>query len=264
MSLADLCVLVTRPEPAGPLLCERIRAAGGAAVYYPVMAFAPPQDEQALKHHMEQLSEYEWLIFISPQAVSAALPWASPSLDRSSVRVACVGPATAALLAQQGFTNIIVPDDVFSSEGLLALPVFQSVKGVRIAVIRGEGGREKIDETLKARGASVLSVLAYRRVLPPLLPERQAALQAVLCSNQLDVVLGTSFLSMQHLKQLAGEALWPMLKKIPALVMSGRIQALSLALGFETVWVSEAASEAALLNRLAKERNRLCQMKQQR
>lgn len=265
-ALQGLTVLVTRPSPAGTHTCERIVALGGVAIHYPVLAFGPPPNPAAYAAAMAALPAQAWLIFISPQAVTATLPQLLALKSRLSptVHVACVGEATAALLQAAGFDAVLCPDTDYSSEGLLALPALQSVQGVRVAVIRGEGGREKIDTVLRDRGAIVLPVMAYVRLCPIPTPSVQAVVENALRAQGIDVVLGASFESVQNVKQLLGEALWPLIREIPLVVMSERIQQLALNLGFSHVFVSDTASERAVLTYLVRERNRLCQMKQTR
>ena len=85
----------------------------------------------------------------------------------STLRLAAVGAGTANALQAAGYNVTVCPRDEWSSEALLDLPDFQSVAGKHIAIIRGVGGRELIDRTLTERGAQVLPVMAYQRVLPP-------------------------------------------------------------------------------------------------
>lgn len=263
--LSGLTVLVTRSDEAGAVLCAKIEAEGGGALHYPTLAFAPPPSMAAYQAAMAQLPQQAWLIFISPQAVSATLPelcqlW--PSIE-DRVKVACVGGATAQALQAAGINNVICPDSEWSSEGLLNMEVFQWVQGVNIAIIRGEGGREKIDRILNDRGANVLPVIAYQRVIPKLAPAKQAQVMAAIAAKEIDIVIATSFSSVENLKQMVDETAWPILQTTPISVMSERVRALAQEVGFQNVWVNPSASDEAIISLLVRERNRLCQMKQQ-
>jgi len=79
------------------------------------------------------------------------------------LRIATVGQGSAKALRELGISNIIVPAERFDSEGLLALPELQDVEGWRVMIFRGDGGREVLGDTLRARGATVEYAACYRR-----------------------------------------------------------------------------------------------------
>jgi uroporphyrinogen-III synthase len=53
----------------------------------------------------------------------------------------------------------------FDSESVLALPAFQApaVAGRRVLILRGDGGRDLLGDTLRARGAEVEYLTCYHR-----------------------------------------------------------------------------------------------------
>ncbi len=66
-----------------------------------------------------------------------------------------------------GFAEVIAPQDGFDSEAVIALPEFaaDAVRGRKVLIFRGDGGRELLADTLRERGASVEYVTCYRRYL---------------------------------------------------------------------------------------------------
>src|SRR4029079_11082017 len=58
------------------------------------------------------------------------------------------------------------PQTTYDSEGLLALPALAELRGKRIAIFRGEGGRDHLADALRARGAHVDCIACYRRARP--------------------------------------------------------------------------------------------------
>ena len=250
MRLLFLSVLVTRPEEAGIALCQAIHALGGRGIYCPTIAFQPLMSESVLNKQLAALQDTDWLIFISPQAVKSianALRVHWPSLQ-GKVKLAAVGAGTAATLKQRGFAPVLAPKTNFGSEGLLDLPEFQSVASARIVIIRGEGGRQSVIDTLQKRGARVSSIVTYRRVLPTL---NVSPFIAQLKKSEIHALVCTSYDGVQQLKKLMGEEGWPYLSSLPLVVVSERIKILAHALGFQTIWVANHAGHEAIINELA-------------
>lgn len=253
-------IVVTRPGEAGAELSVAIRQMGWQSLYFPVIAFAPPKDPNQFMAAIDKAGEQDWLIFNSPRAVTASIPmlrnrW--PNLP-PQVQFAAVGSGTASALHDAGYHVAVVPEQEWSSEGLLATPVFQSPQGKRIMVVRGEGGREYLEKILQERKAIVSSCMAYQRVLPKIDPK--PCLQ-LLKHHHLAAVVAGSVESVANWKMLMGDEVWSELKSVPLLVMSERIKKLAAEMGFQTIWVTRQASQKALLDLILEKKDVLCQMK---
>ena len=174
------------------------------------------------------------------------------------VKLAAVGAGTAQALREAGYQVSAYPNAEWSSEGLLALSEFQTVTGQKIAIVRGEGGRERLDNEFTARGAMVLHVIAYQRLLPTV---DVKPYQQMLKEHAINAIICGSFESVKNLKILLAEEGWPFLKAIPLIVTSERIKMLANNLGFQTIWIAKNASHAAVVETLALKRNEICQIK---
>jgi uroporphyrinogen-III synthase len=246
--LNGLQVLVTRPEPQASALCQQIAERGGQGMAFPTIAFAGPPQPKAFEEAIKLTGEQDWLIFISPQAVLASVPAirrAWPTFP-PEVQFAAVGRGTARSLQEAGY-HALYPDD-WRSEGLLAMPVFQAIENKKIAIVRGHGGRELIDDTLRARGADILTVIAYQRILPQV--NVRKTIDEVQ-QQKINVIICTSYESVHNLKMMLGDHGWSYIKDILLIVVSERIKRLADDLGFQTIWVARNASAEALLDRLA-------------
>jgi uroporphyrinogen-III synthase len=244
-----LHILITRPEIQGRELCQRITEHGAHPIHFPTIAFAGPPDEQAFTQALMQLGEQDTLIFISPQAVYASIAHIRKHWPHfpDTVKWAAVGAGTAKALQEAGYNAVLYPDKQQNSEGLLALPEFQHVTDKKIAIIRGAGGREHLDKILAERGASVLPVIAYERILPTMdISDCLSRLK----QRAIDVIVCTSYDSIRNLKILLGDAGWPYLQEIPVIVVSVRIKMLAEDLGFRRIWVTRDASQTAILDTL--------------
>ncbi len=246
--LAGTGVLVTRPAHQADGLCARLEAAGATAIRFPVLAIAPPAERGPALALIGRLAQYNLAIFISPNAVDFGLDLIEAqglSLP-SSLLLAAVGEGSGrALQRRLGRAPDLVPQGRFDSEALLALPALQQVQGWRIAIFRGDGGRELLAETLRSRGATVEYVEVYRRLRPAV---DRDALAARLADGTIDVVTVTSGEGLRNLLELAGEANGARLRRLPLVVVSERTAALAGELGFEQpALVAASAGDEALV-----------------
>lgn len=254
MNTCTLNILVTRPDPAGSALCQHIKGNGDHPIHLPTIAF------QQLQSSYTKLGDQDWLIFLSPRAVYTSVPairreW--PEFP-NQVKFAAVGAGTAQALHDAGYIAIH-PQQDWSTEGLLDMPEFKTISGKKIAIIRGEGGRELLADKLVERGASITEIIAYKRVLPTV--DMNAYLQ-LLKQDKIDVIICSSFDGVQNLKKLVGDKGWLYLKNIPLIVVSERIKMLAHTVDFQTIWAANNASHAAILETLEQNRDAICQIKQ--
>ncbi len=178
-ALRGRAILVTRPRAQAGRLARLIEEASGRAHLFPAIEI----EEVAAPAALGRLGEFDLAIFVSPTAVAKAMQHVRTWPQ--GLRVAAVGGGTRRELAKYGIGSVIAPLAGADSEALLAVPELGSVAGKRIAILRGDGGRELLGETLAARGAQVEHVSCYRRLRPkaPPRPWRQGELAAVTVSS---------------------------------------------------------------------------------
>ena len=162
--LAGKRVVVTRPrEHAGPLVAELERQGAEASVV-PLIAVAPLEDDGDLRRLVES-GDHDWIVFTSANAVRAV----GGALGRLSARVAAVGPATASEVRGGGVEPAFVPDRFAAAEIAAGL---EPLAGARVLLPQSEIAERSFAEGLRARGAIVDVVDAYRTVgLEPNAPE---------------------------------------------------------------------------------------------
>jgi len=154
LPLAGLKIAVTRPRDQAARLARHIEQAGGIPLLFPLLDIAPAQDQRVLREQISRLAEFDLAIFISPNAVQYGMAAirAAGELPQK-LKIATVGQGSAKALRELGIAEVIAPAERFDSEGLLALPELQHVAGWRVLILRGDGGRELLGDTLRARGA---------------------------------------------------------------------------------------------------------------
>lgn len=242
--LSGQSILITRPEPFGAVLCESVIENGGRAWYLPTIAFLPPRDLVLLEQQFKQLDQFQWALFISPQAVAASIDWLNHyKLPSPTFKIGAVGLGTANALKARNFPVTIYPQHDWSSEGLLALPDMQNIKGQKIAIFKGEGGREVLQEKLLERGAYVEEIVTYQRSLPNV---NVTPFLDLVQNNQIDKIVCTSEVGLRNLKLLL-QSQWGKLQKIPLIVISLRMMELAKTLGFSEIKLAENASHDAII-----------------
>lgn len=241
-NLQGLNVLVTRPAEQAADFSEMISAAHGRPVGFPTLEILGPEDKHQARQQLQNLDQVDLLIFVSANAVRYAFPLL-PDQIPLDLRIAAVGKATARALEEVGLDPTLVPESSFDSEGLLALPALQKVKGWRVLIVRGNGGREHLREALEARGARVEYVEVYRRRLP----RRNPANLITNWDRLVDVVTVTSVQSLDNLFTLLGEAGVERLRQTPLVVASQRIATRAAEQGCEQILVSPSALDRDML-----------------
>ncbi|MDB5803888.1 MAG: hemD [Betaproteobacteria bacterium] len=214
-------IVVTRPQHQALALSELIRAAGGIPVWFPAIEIEALADYSALDAALGRLAAFDLVIFISANAVLSAWPRLS-GVWPAKLMAAATGPGTAAALAERGVARIVVPPDQFDSEGLVAELERAGISPKNVLIVKGEGGRDWLAEALRARGAAVEAVAAYRRVAgradPRIIGELAQA-------NQLGGVVVSSSEGADHLLNMLGARALDWLNRAPVFAPHPRIAA---------------------------------------
>lgn len=232
---------MTRPRHQAANLGRQIQIRGGIACLCPMLEIVPV--ESALSPNWWQ--GYDWLIFVSANAVRHAV---AAGLRSPLSRLAAIGRATAATMEKNGLQVACQVPPPYTSESLLALPSFQQVKGCRILIVRGVGGRPKLATVLKECGAQVSLAELYRR-LPPS-PEMVGKLRACV-QKGVDAVLVSSAQVLTNLQQAAGD-LAETIHRLPLIVPSDRVAGIAGKAGFSDVTTAASAMDSEMLAALEK------------
>ncbi len=180
-------VVITRPAAQADGLARQVAALGREAVLLPLLEIAPLADQSQLIATLGGLERYAMVAFVSPNAIDAA--FAHIAAWPPAVQIAVLGPGSRAALALHGITEaqatIISPRDVTrsDSENLLQTLDLAALAGKEVLIVRGESGRELMADGLRAAGAIVTTVAAYRRSVPPLTPGLEQRLLRLLESD---------------------------------------------------------------------------------
>ena len=234
LPLAGKTIVITRPMRQSKAVGDRLTRMGANVIAFALIAIEPPTDKPLLLTKLNNLKRYDYLIFTSRNAVEMTFatltqpPQSQAFTLANTTQVAAVGKQTAQALEKQGVLVSIVPTAMFNSEALLEHAALQNVEAKRIAIVRGEGGRDLLQSTLQQRGGLVEYIDVYRRVCPVtnLLP-------LVKCQAQrgIDIIVLTSVEGISTLFKLGAGQDW--LTRATLLVGSQRMAAFVSATGHQ-------------------------------
>jgi uroporphyrinogen-III synthase len=244
--LSGLGVLVSRPADQADGLCRLIESAGGRAIRLPAVQILPASDPEPARALLA--APCDLMVFVSRNAVVQALPLLPGGRLPADCTLAAIGEATARALTAAGREPDLTPTGRFDSEALLAVDALQDVLGSRVVIVRGEGGRATLGESLTSRGARVVYAEVYRRVLP----DSDAGPLLANWRDQVQLATATSDDLLHNLLRLVTSGGQAALLATPLVVVSQRTAALARSLGFARVEVAERAGDQEILAALCR------------
>ncbi len=234
-------VLVTRPQHQAINLVNLLKQQGWNAVEFPTIEIIALRNAD-IQRKLFSLSQYDWIIFISVNAVNFALAAIDGKIEHfNKVSIAAVGKSTAKALNQAGLQVSLLPRTEFSSNGLLATAEMNDVAGKSCLIIRGQGGLETLAETLRARAAIVDYLDVYARQKP-----ENKKLDAVKLDS-INVLTVTSGEALKNLLAMTSLELHDKVFSIPLVVISNRIKIIAKNCGFKHIVVTDSPSDAAII-----------------
>jgi len=168
--LAGKRIAITRPETGE--LEARLGALGASVVHVPLIEVDDPIDGgMQLRAALARLAAFDWLVVTSANGATRTGPAAAA---HPALRLAAVGPATAAALAAAAGRDVDLVPAVARAEGLLAEFPLQPT---RVLLAQADRARRTLADGLAARGHTVESVVAYRTVARRPTPDEVRALK---------------------------------------------------------------------------------------
>jgi len=244
--LNDVRILVTRPAHQAENLCQLLEDQGGIAIRFPTLAIATLENKQEIQAGLAQWVSYQWLIFISANAVTMHSYYSDDDKIKklNSVKIAAIGKATAEALLLAGLPVDLVPEHGYNSEAVLAMAAMQKMQGQRCLIVRGLGGREELATILRSRGAIVDYLEVYQRIMPS---SDSSQVNILLAQNKLDVITVTSAAALQNLLIMLDVQYHQRLFLAPLIVVSDRIRRIAADIGFKRIAVTNSPSDVAIL-----------------
>lgn len=161
-------VVVTRARDQAPELTHRLTGLGADVLEIPTIKIAPPARLDLIADALLELNSYDWLVFTSPNGVTAFFEIFFKAFkdmrDIGGVRIAAVGPSTAAKLRELHLQVDLMPDEALGIKVAAAFKKFETIENLKICLLRAEVANPDLPQALEALGAIVDDIAVYRTV----------------------------------------------------------------------------------------------------
>jgi uroporphyrinogen III methyltransferase/synthase len=156
-------VLVTRATGQNTELSRQLTSVGAVPVEFPTIQIGPPADPTPLNTTIANLGNYQWLILTSANGVKYfwqhLLAAGRDKTHLQHLRIAAIGPATAAEISARGLTIDVMPAKHVAEMLVAEMP---AIIGQRMLLPTANIARDALVDGLAAKGASVERVTAYQ------------------------------------------------------------------------------------------------------
>ena len=161
-------VVVTRTRAQASELSRRLAERGADVLEIPTIKTVPPENLAPIADALLELNSYDWLVFTSPNGVTTCFEYFFKAFDDlrdiGGVRIAAVGPATAAKLKELHLKVNLMPEEFLSVKIAAAFAKFESIENLKICLLRAEVANAELPQALEALGAIVDDIACDKTV----------------------------------------------------------------------------------------------------
>lgn len=216
-------MVVTRAPEQSEELLLLLRVSGAEASSLPMVRFVEPTETGDLDRAIAVLDEFDWLILTSANAVQFFLArcrkrgkWPRGGTPK----LAAVGPATAKALEDEGLGASFIPQ-VYKGEALAA-ELAPQLAGRRVLLPRSDKAEAELPAALRAGGAAVTEIVAYRTVAPE---SHDDSLLRKICQGEVDAVIFFSPSAVREFSRIVGRESFRQIGERGALAAVGSVTA---------------------------------------
>ena len=234
-------VLVTRAAAQADELVTAMREAGLSPVEVPTITVEIDRPRGRLDAAAGSLHTYHWVLVTSGNGARAILKAAERTLtELGAPSWAAIGPATRQILEREGIEVAFQPS---RSTGVAMAAELPIVRGDRVLVLRGDLADPELAATLRARGAEVDDIVAYRTSEAP--GASRELLRTATADGSIAAVVFTSGSTIGGLLRL-GQAESIDVRSFPAVCIGPETADEARAAGFRILAISPTPTAAAL------------------
>lgn len=160
-------ILITRSRAQSAEFGAALQMAGLEPFYFPVIEIRPVEDLSPLDRALEKINCYDWVVFTSVNGVEVFFDHIVETNGRmplpNNVKIAAIGPKTAAALRRCGIEPSFVPDEYVAE---VILPGLGDLRGKWVLLPGAEIARQALPEAISAAGGGMAHEIAVYHTLP--------------------------------------------------------------------------------------------------
>lgn len=242
-------ILICRPEPSAAELASVLESVGASVKRLPCIEIQRSEINREQKQHIFDLDQYKKIVVVSQFAAQAIAEevdalWPQPPTNQTWFGI---GRKTSQCL-EAARLNTHKPQGDLSSEALLLEPDLKQVKGEKILIAKGHGGRSKLEQGLRDRGAKIHTIELYERIKPSY---SESTLNNAIIDFQADSIIALSAETLDNFHSFA-QSVSATPKQAILIVPSARVAHHAKSLGYLNVRVAEQLKPIDLIKCLAR------------
>jgi uroporphyrinogen III methyltransferase / synthase len=161
-------IVVTRAREQAAEFVSALHERGADVLTLPVIKIAPPTNMDALKDVFLDLGTYDWLVFTSANGVNEFFRYFFGGFEDiraiGNVRIAAVGPGTAARLKELHLRVDVMPEENLGVKIAKAMNKFEDVENLKVCLLRAEDANPDLFTALNELRAIVDDIAVYKTV----------------------------------------------------------------------------------------------------
>ena len=241
-----LKIMITRPKDKNAELAHSLKAIGNLAISAPLIRI---EHLELVPNDLKQFLNWsDIIIFTSQNTIPPVINKISDVRIFDEKKIFAIGKKTRECLLAKNLTQVFIPKDLNSTEGLLELNQLSQfqIANKNILMIKGQGGRKKLRYHLLKRGANLKYINSYLR------KETNISISQILKAKDLiapDVIIITSGSILLALaKKIKSENLNSLLCT-PLIVVSQRLAKIARRVGFiGFIHIAENANDQSIID----------------
>ncbi len=199
-------IINTRSRHQASMLTQSLANMGAEVIEFPTIEIVFETESRVLKDKVDNICDYDWLIFTSTNSVHAFLKSVLKKYNDiralGKIKIAGVGSGTSKTIRSYNICADIIAKNAVA-EGLLAeLESADTWRGKKVLLPRAEKARDVLPDTLSEWGAEVQSITVYKTIKPT---DINRHLLQDIQENRYDLITFTSSSTVKNLVNLLRE-----------------------------------------------------------